>query len=320
MEIAPNIHRIECTFQGTRMAYVHLFVGESASMLVDTCCVHNPEQDIVPYMESIGFDPKSLTYILISHSDLDHQGGNRPMKTIAPQAILMCHNLDRAWIESAETLITERYMQFDEPHGFETPAEAKADLHSTMDCTNMDMTLEGGERFHLGNDWWIEAIHTPGHTWGHLAVYDPQSKTMAAGEAALWNAILDIDWNPVLPPTYCYVDTYLSTLDRLMSMEIDVFSPAHWQVQHGSQVAEFLRESRNYCLHVEKQLLAYADTVESFTLKQAIADVGPKVASWGEDGNGLLTFPFNGNLDRLVQRGLLSTTHNDENIVTWSKK
>lgn len=319
MEIAPNIHRIECTFQGTRMAYVHLFVGESASMLVDTCCVHNPEEHIVPYMEQIGFNPQSLTYILISHSDLDHQGGNAPMKRIAPQAIMMCHNLDQPWIDSAEALITGRYMQFDEPHGFETTPEAKADLHSTMECVPVDMTLEGGERFHMGGDWYIEAMHTPGHTWGHLAVYDPVSKTMAAGEAALWNAILDIEWNPVLPPTYCYVDTYLATLDRLMSMDIEVYSPAHWQVQRGTQVAEFLRESRNYCLHVEKHLLDYADTVQSFTLKQAIDDVGPNVSTWDESGNGLFTFPFNGNLERLTQRGLLTQSRNDDNLIIWSK-
>ena len=46
-------------------------------------------------MASIGFDAASLTYLLIPHSDTDHQGGNQPMKQAAPGAILMCHNLDR---------------------------------------------------------------------------------------------------------------------------------------------------------------------------------------------------------------------------------
>lgn len=319
MEIAPNIHRIECRFQGRRVAFVHLFVGESAAMLVDTCCVHNPEQDILPYMQKIGFDPAKLTYILISHSDLDHQGGNAAMKKIAPQAILMCHNNDQAWIESAEELIVGRYMQFDKAHGFETSAQAKADLHSTMDCIPVDMTLEGGEQFNLGGGWTIEAIHTPGHSWGHLTVYDPSSKTMAAGEAALWNAILDIDWKPVFPPTYCYVDSYLATLDRLLNMGIETYSPAHWQVQRGAQVNEFLQESLDYCLRVEKELLDYANEIGTFTLKQAMKTVSPKIASWGEDGNGLLTFPFNGNLERLTERGLLSTSRNADNIITWSK-
>ena len=75
MEIAPGIHRIKCLFGVKRMVYVHLLVGEDAAMLVDTGCAHNPQQEILPYMRSIGFDPARLTYIVISHSDIDHQGG-----------------------------------------------------------------------------------------------------------------------------------------------------------------------------------------------------------------------------------------------------
>lgn len=317
MEIAPNIHRIPCIFDDTRVVFAHLLIGSEASMLVDTGCAHNPQQDILPYMEKIGFDPKTLNYILISHSDLDHQGGNQPMKEAAPQALVLCHKLDRPWIESTDALIKGRYMQFDTPHGFVTPDEAIAAIHAdTLSCP-IDMTLEGGETFRLSPDWYVEAVHTPGHTWGHLAVYDSKSKTMIAGEAALWNAILDVDWNPVLPPTYCYVDTYLATLDRLMGMTIDIFSSAHWPLKQGTDVGDFLRESRNYCLHVEQKLLDFAASYGAFTLSEAIEQVGASVSSWPENGNGLLTFPFNGNLKRLVQRGQLIEERNDANLVIW---
>jgi glyoxylase-like metal-dependent hydrolase (beta-lactamase superfamily II) len=86
MEIAPGIHSIKCRFGTNRMVYVHLLIGSEAAMLVDTGCAHNPQQDILPYMQQIGFDPARLTYILISHSDLDHQGGDQPMKQAAPRA------------------------------------------------------------------------------------------------------------------------------------------------------------------------------------------------------------------------------------------
>lgn len=317
MEIAPNIHRIPCIFDENRIVFVHLLIGSEASMLVDTACAHNPQQDILPYMQKIGFDPQNLSYIVISHSDLDHQGGNQPMKDIAPQAWIMCHTLDRPWVESTEALIRGRYMQFDEPHGFETSDEVIAAIHADTLSSPIDITLEGGEQFRLSPDWYVEIVHTPGHTWGHLAVHDPNSKTMIAGEAALSNAILDADWNPVLPPTYCYVDTYLATLDRLIAMKIEIFSPAHWQLQQGSEVDDFLRESRNYCLHVEAQLLNFAESHGAFTLQEAIEQVGPTISSWGEAGNGLLTFPFNGNLQRLLQRGQLRETRNADNIVTW---
>jgi glyoxylase-like metal-dependent hydrolase (beta-lactamase superfamily II) len=318
MEIAPNIHRIPCIFGGNRIVFVHLLIGTDASMLVDTACAHNPQQDILPYMAKIGFDPKHLTYIVISHSDLDHQGGNQPMKDAAPQAILACHNLDKPWIEDTESLLTGRYMQFDEPHGFVTDAATRAAIHADTLSAPIDLTLEGGETFRLSPEWYVQAIHTPGHTWGHLAVYDPKSKTLISGEAALWNAILDVDWNPALPPTYCYVDTYLATLDRLMNMDIELLAPAHWQLQRGSAVGDFLRESRNYCLRVEQKLLDFAKSAGSFTMKQAMEHVGPAVSSWDKAGGGLLVYPFNGNLQRLVQRGQLIEQRNTDNIITWS--
>jgi len=207
MEIAPGIHRIECKFGGNRMVYVHLLIGDAASMLVDTGIADSPEKYILPYMDSIGFDPSSLDYILISHSDLDHQGGNQPMKAASPRAKVICHNLDRPWIENTEAIIKGRYSQFEADHGIGYPDSAKDGIRADCLSTPVDITLEGGEQFRLSEDWAIEAVHTPGHTWGHLAVYDSRSKTIIAGEAAIWNAILTNDWQPAMPPTYCYVDT-----------------------------------------------------------------------------------------------------------------
>jgi glyoxylase-like metal-dependent hydrolase (beta-lactamase superfamily II) len=318
MEIAPGVHRIECRFDKNRMAYVHLFVGTEAVMIVDTCCAHNPEQDILPYMQSIGVEPYQLKYIITSHSDLDHQGGNRPMKEAAPRAILMCHNLDRPWIENTDALIEGRYAQFDKDHGFQMSEDEKEGIRKVTASYPVDMTLEGGETVRLSPEWYVQVIHTPGHTWGHLAIFDSRSKTLVAGEAGLWNAILDLDFKPALPPTYCYVDTYLATLDRLMAMDIDNYSPAHWPLQRGTEVAEFLRESRNYCLHVEQKLLKLAAEHRAFTLKSAIERLAPELGSWPESANSALTFPLAGNLHRLAHRRQLNQAYNRESIITWS--
>lgn len=318
MEIAPGIHRIRCEFGNNRMVFVHLLIGDRASMLVDTACAHNPQQDILPYMQQIQFDPAELTYIVISHSDTDHQGGNQPMREVAPQAIMACHNLDRAWIESTEALIAGRYSQFEADHGIGYSAAAKDGIRADTLSTPVDLLLEGGEQFRLGDEWVVEAIHTPGHTWGHLAIYDPRSRTLVAGEAALWNAILDLDWSPAMPPTYCYVDTYLATQDRLLAMAIDTLSPAHWPVQQGVQVGEFLRESRNFCQLVERNLLELA-AQHPFTLREAIETLGPTLGNWPAETNQDFSFGMLGNLNSLAQRGLLKTSRNAEQYVVWER-
>ena len=296
MEVLPGIHRIKCMFGANRMVYVHLLIGDDAAMLVDTGCAHNPEQEILPYMEEIGFDPGRLTYLVISHSDLDHQGGNQPMKAAAPQALLACHNLDRPWVEETEALIRGRYSQFEADHGIGYGEEGKAAIR--RDCLSypVDLTLNGGEHFRLSADWVVEAVHTPGHTWGHLAVYDPRSRALIAGEAAMWTAILDDGWQPAMPPTYCYVDTYLATQDRLLSMGLETLLPAHWPVQSGPAVTEFVSESRNYCVHVETTTVGFCGRKHGpFTLRQAIEALGPTLGGWPAAANQDFSYGMAGN-------------------------
>lgn len=317
MEIAPGIHRIQCNFGGSRMVFVHLLVGDDKSMLVDTGCAHNPQQDILPYMHAHNIALDRLRYIVISHSDLDHQGGNRPMKEAAPNALLACHHLDYPWVSDTEALIHGRYAQFDAKHGFVTTEADKQATRAVTLSHPVEMTLQGGEHFWLSSDWAVEVIHTPGHTWGHLTVYDPRSKTLLSGEAALWNAILDVAWQPVMPPTYCYVDTYLASLDRLLGMEIALMSPAHWQVQRGADVKDFLNESRNYCLFVEKTILDYARQQPNFTLKQAMHALNDTLGRWGEGGRAALPYPMMGNIDSLVKRGILHQAHTADGVMCW---
>ena len=316
MEIAPGIHQIKCLFGGTRMVFCYLLIGESGALLVDTGCAHNPAQDILPYFARIGFDPARLTAILITHSDVDHQGGNRPMKAAAPQALLMCHNLDRPWIEDAEALIAGRYSQFEADHVIGYGEAGKNGTRRDLDCCPVDMTLEGGETLRLGPDWTVEFVHTPGHTWGHLAVYDPRSRTLISGEATMGTHIPNDDWTPAMPPTYCYVDTYLQTQDRLASMDIDLLASSHWPLQRGPDVAAFIRESRNYCQHVEDRLYELAKA-RTFTLREAIDALGPKLGGWPAGANQDFSYGMLGNLNHLTARGLLLAERNGDGIRTW---
>lgn len=298
------------------MIFAYLLVGETATMLVDTGCAHNPAQDILPYMEQINFDPARLTYVLITHSDVDHQGGNAPMKRAAPNALFMCHTLDRLWIESADALVVGRYSQFERDHGIGYGSDGKAGTFADLDCCPMDITLEGGERFRLGEDWQVEVIHTPGHTWGHLAVFDPRSRTLISAEASMSTHIPAADWSPAMPPTYCYVDTYISTQERLMGMEIDLLASAHWPLQRGNAVRDFIRESKTYVLHVESRLLALAKA-HPFTLQQAIDELSPSLGEWSPGASIDFSYGMAGNLDRLTQRGLLTTARNSNNHIVW---
>src|SRR5258708_7294622 len=299
MEIAPNIHSIPVIFFDTRIVTCHLLIGETHSLLIDTAMKDSPKQDLLPYMQKIGFDPARLTYILITHSDIDHQEGNDAMKAAAPQALFMCHNLDRPWVESMQALESGRYRQW-----YEYGIGQKPEPPPYKPNVRMDLTFEGGETIRLGPDWVVEIVHTPGHTWGHSGVYDPKSKTFIAGESALWNAILDKDWQPALPPTYCYVDTYMASIERLRAMDIETYSGAHWPVMHGNDIGAFLDESKSYPLIVEQILLNTIRRLErGGGMKELIRPLKPELGTWPADQDEATSYPLTGSLRRREDTG-----------------
>ncbi|MGL4648691.1 MAG: MBL fold metallo-hydrolase, partial [Caldilineaceae bacterium] len=273
--------------------------------------------EILPYLVAQGVDPQRLTYVLITHSDLDHQGGNQAVKAVAPQARFLCHDFDRPWIESTEALIAGRYSQFEADDGIGYGDAGKAAIRADCQCIPVDLTLSGGERFYLSADWWVEVVHTPGHTWGHLAVWDPRSRTLISGEATMGTSIPADDWSPAMPPTYCYVDTYLSTQDRLLAMPIEQLASAHWPLQTGSAVRDFVAESRAYCAHVGARLLEYCSETGGFTLRQAVDTLGPRLGEWPAATNGDFSYGMAGNLESLTKRGLLRLERNEQGHRLW---
>lgn len=318
MEIEPGIHRIACPF-GERVVYCHLIVGEERLVLVDTGMAYSPESNIFPYMISLGLDPADLDLVVISHSDVDHQGGNDTVRRMAPRALFACHILDAPWIESAQALIAGRYSQFERKHDIGYGEAGKAGI--AQDCDShivMDLHLQGGERYRIGPDHYLTFVHTPGHTWGHIAVFDELSKTMIAGEAALHKAILGLNGKPALPPTYCYIDSYETTLERLVSMDIAAYTPAHWPVQRGNAVKTFILESLAYCRESEEMVLeCIRDAPYPITLKQVIAMLNDSLGEWPKSSSSDLAYGLAGHLSRLKNRGLIKEITNETGLCAY---
>lgn len=319
-EIAPRIHRIACMFDETRVIYCHLLLGRSKSLLIDTGMSYTPERDILPYMASVEFDPATLDYVLITHANTDHQCGNDVIRDAAPKAQFMANNLDRAMIKSPEALVRLRQAHLLADHAIGPDAQNQRDTINT--CRSnipMDVGIEGGETIRLSPDWHVQLIHTPGHSRGHTAVYDPVSKTLIAAESALFSSIWDKDDQPALPPTYYFVNSYLGTLERLRGMDIQTFSPAHWPVQSGEDVKAFLDESSAFCLHTEDVLLrTILAGTQPLTLAALMAALKPELGHWPDAVDNMMAYPLLGNLRRLESRGAIQAARNSDGCIVWT--
>ncbi len=111
MEIVPNIHRLEAPL-GNRFVCVFLLIGSEGVLVLDTGMDDTPSQHIAPYLEKLNIPPERIRYVINSHADIDHTGGNMSLREIAPNAVFMSHRLDRPMVEDLELMISARYGQY----------------------------------------------------------------------------------------------------------------------------------------------------------------------------------------------------------------
>ena len=299
MELYPSVYQIQSLYGG-RNLFQYLFVGDNV-VLVDTGIASTPEATIFPFFDEIKLKPQRLTLSVTTHADLDHQGGNDAIKKISPGTLLSCGEGDRELVENPESLYGQRYNFLKDNHdvGFEGGPSPDAGARRYM-----DVTFNGGERIHLGENWWLEVLHVPGHSNGHLALYDRTFGALFAGDAVQGRGCPKASGEMAIPVTYYHVDTYLSTIRHFESLPLSVLYTGHWPVMRGEEIQDFFSESRRTVEFVDRVILRSLQKQPSgLTMKELINNVAEAVGDWPDDGVFLAMFPIKGHMDRLEQQG-----------------
>ena len=315
MELRPGLHRIEAPL-GDRFIAMYLLAGSEHALLFDTGVTESVRSTLLPYLESIGFELSSLTWAISSHCDWDHTGGNAALLTAAPHVELMAGALDVPLAEDLEVLIDQRYGEFRDSDGFEDAPELTASIRAEATVAPIARALHGGEEFDLG-DRVIRVLHTPGHSDGHLALWDEANSALLIADATLGTTVPTADGEPAFPPTYRDTDPYLASIEQFRAFDADLLLTAHYPVYEADAVAGFLDESAGYTDTLDAAIAdALEDTGQS-TL-EIIHRIASRVGQWNDSASEYLIFPVTGNLERMVSRGSVSVSSRD-GLRVWSR-
>jgi glyoxylase-like metal-dependent hydrolase (beta-lactamase superfamily II) len=297
MELYDRVYQIQSLFGG-RNLFQYLLAGRN-TVLVDTGIAETPGKVIFPYLERLGLAPDKVTYAVTTHSDLDHQGGNDAIKVASPRTLLTCGEADRELVESPRQLFDRRYNFLRENHdvGFEPDPGPEAGRFRRM-----DLTFSGGEKILLDEDWALEVLHVPGHSHGHLALYDDKNKAAFVGDAIHGRGCPKAEGGMAIPVTYYYVDIYLSTLRYFESLEIKSLYSGHWPIMTGDEIRDFISDSRQTVEIFDRTILSSLRKHPSgLTMKELIDAVSNAVGEWPKETWSLAMFPVKGHMDRLEQ-------------------
>ncbi len=273
-EVARGIFRIESDL-GQRFMCQYLLVGEDATLLVDTGLAETPVEVIEPALAELGVSP---AFVLVSHADVDHCGGNRALRAAHPDALFACHEGDRRWIEQNLAMLHENYCWY-EQYGFTIPGPTKEWILGQLGGDSpIDLGLRGGETIRLAADWRVEVLHLPGHTPGHLGLWDRRSGAVIAIDAVLESAIYDRAGRPLIPPRIYHMDAYRRTIRLLRSLDPDLLLTAHYPVMGREAARAFLERSLRFSEDLEaavREGIAAGLTSLKELAERAVEKLGP---------------------------------------------
>jgi glyoxylase-like metal-dependent hydrolase (beta-lactamase superfamily II) len=269
MEVTRGIHRIEGDL-GERYVCQYLLVGEERTLLVDTGLREMPRTVIAPYL-----DGRRVDDVLISHADVDHCGGDVAMRELAPGARFLCGEPDRPWIESNAAMLAGNYRWY-EAYGFGPSAEDVAFLeHELGGDAPIDAGLQGGETLRIGPGRELEVLALPGHTLGHLGLWDAETGAAIVIDAVLADGVYDRAGNRLIPPRYYDAGAYEATIRRLRALDPELLLTAHYDVMERAAAREFLDRSLEFVEAVRAAVRASRTTDLRALTEEVDAAVGP---------------------------------------------
>lgn len=234
MEIVPGIHQIKLPLKDNPIGYVNTYLieGKPGWTLIDTGW--NDEESFEALqsgLSQIGLGLADIELIIVTHMHPDHFGLAGRIKKAAG-ARLAIHEVEKAFLDSREAWMTSLFQEMGRwlvangvPAEYVTLMEnapAGAMEHVTADSP--DTGLEDREQIRTGV-FELEVLWTPGHSPGHVCLYERRKRILFTGDHVL----------PVTTPNISiHLETdrdplgeYLRSLERIRDLDVMINLPAH---------------------------------------------------------------------------------------------
>jgi glyoxylase-like metal-dependent hydrolase (beta-lactamase superfamily II) len=225
-EMLPGIYRIEVPLPQNPLRAINSYVikGHGRNLMIDTG-MNQPEcrAALETGMRELGVDPRDTDFF-VTHMHADHAGLVADLA--ADGSIIYASRLDASIINNGPDWDGMR--RFAHSSGFPWDELQQAiDRHPAAQyrtSRHVDFTIVGEGDVVSVDRYRFRCVETPGHTWGHLCLYDEDQRLLVSGDHVLGDITPNISvWSSFENP----LDIYLKSLDKVSTLAVDLVLPGH---------------------------------------------------------------------------------------------
>lgn len=258
--ILPDLYRIEIPLPQSPLKSLnsYLIKGEGRSLIIDTGM--NREECLAPMLKSLDELKVDLerTDFFITHLHADHLGQIGKLASESSRVYFSKIETEVVTKEAgeAETRFKE-FFKFYVRSGFpeEELLRAFADHpgYKYRPRRKIEFSIvNDGDDLQIGG-YSFKCIETPGHSPGHMCLYEPDKKIFISGDHILFNITPNITCWPELDDS---LGSYLQSLEKVEGLDVELVLPGHrntWN-EHEKRIAELKQHHENRLAEVVEAL------------------------------------------------------------------
>ncbi len=237
MQVAPGIYQLQVPIPNNPLGWINTYLVKTpaGALLVDTGWNTQEAFDsLARQLAETETAWSDLRYIVITHAHPDHYGlvGRLVEHT---RAELVIHEIEKWFLEPRYLRSQELLREMDDWLRINgVPEDARPLLQRAsmamlglVSVAMPDHVVYGGEHLRLG-DFDLEVLWTPGHSRGHICLYERRRRILFSGDHVLLKTTPNVSMhvqtvgNPLAD--------YLNALHRVAALPVDLVLPSHGQV------------------------------------------------------------------------------------------
>lgn len=220
-------------------------------LLTDTGCAGMVTELVLPALAALRPGAVIGTGV-ICHAHADHFGGNAELVAANPDCRLLAHPDDLAWARDPAWHVSDSYSAL-EPDFVLSP-EARAWLFGLLGPPAPVAALEAGARLRVGTAS-FEVLHLPGHSPGHIGLWDGERRLLLASDAILGDGQY-ADGRRSAIPSYLDVGWYLGSIETIRALKPRILATAHFAELRDHEVQAFCDLSEGFVRQLGAAVLA----------------------------------------------------------------